>query len=118
MLERAAMGPATIRVSADVYTSPSYSLDVAVEVRRIMAAALPGGLYHVTNSGRTSLYDLMQEIVGHLKVPLAIERGSNADFPGVGEKNLDTALASDKLPPLRRWQDAVADYCRALRMSR
>lgn len=118
MLERAAAGPATIRVSTDVYTSPSYSLDVAAEVRRIMAAGLPSGLYHVANSGRTSLYDLMREIVGHLDIPLTIERGSNADFPGVGEKNLDTALASSKLPPLRRWQDGAADYCRAIRERR
>lgn len=118
MLERAAMGPATIHVSTDVHTSPSYSLDVAVEVRRVMAAALLGGLYHVANSGRTSLYDLMREIVDHLDVPLTIERGSNADFPGIGEKNLDTALASNKLPPLRPWQEAVADYCRTIRSLR
>lgn len=115
MLERAATGPATIRVSTDVYTSPSYSMDVAAEVRRIMAAGLPGGLYHIANSGRASLYDLMREVASHLDVPLTIERGSNADFPGIGEKNVDTALASCKLPPLRNWREAAKEYCGAIR---
>ena len=115
MLARAESGPATIRVSADVFTSPTYSFDVAAEVRRVVASGLPGGLYHVTNSGRASLHELMVAVAGHLDLPLTIERGSNADFPGLGEKNLDTALATAKLPPLRPWQAAVADYCRGLR---
>lgn len=118
MLARAEAGPATIRVSADVFTSPTYSLDVAAEVRRVVAAGLPGGLYHVANAGRASLYELMQAVVAHLGVPLTVERGANADFPGVGEKNLDTALATTKLPPLRHWRAAIADYCRMVKTGR
>jgi dTDP-4-dehydrorhamnose reductase len=111
MLEKVHGGQRTLRVSGDIFSSPTYSRDVAREARRIIEASYPYGLYHVANEGRASLYELMKEIAENLGLDVAVEEASYRDFPYVGRKNTCTPLKSIKIDSLRSWKEAVKEYC-------
>lgn len=112
MIDRVRAGERTLRMADDIVTSPTYAKDAAEAVWRAVAGAAPFGLYHLTNSGKASLYDLMRETAALLGLDVTVERASFRDFPSLGRKNTVTPLRQTKLPELRNWKDALADYCR------
>ncbi len=112
MLQRVKGGERVLRISDDIISSPSYSRDIAREVKRILEEPLPSGLYHIANKGMASLYDLMSEIAKNLKIDVTVERASYRDFPYLGRKNTFTPIRSEKVAGLRPWQEAVIEYCK------
>ena len=109
MLERARNGE-TLRLADDVYDSPSYSIDIANEVKRVLTLGLPFGLYHVTNRGQASLYELVSHMVATAGIDATIEPASYREFTHIGLKNTNTPMTSSKLKPLRTWQRAADDF--------
>lgn len=114
MLARARGGRAPLRVADDLVLSPSHAGDVAREVRRLLEGPYPSGLYHLANAGKATLYELMAEVVAGLGLDVRLERASYRDFPSVGMKNTHTPLASERVPLLRPWRDAVRSYCEGI----
>lgn len=114
MLLRARQGKVVLRVADDIVLSPTFSQDVGWEIRRLIEAAAPFGLYHLANEGQGSLYELLEAVSAGLGLEVALERASYRDFPGAGIKNTHTPLASEKIALLRPWREAVGDYCRIL----
>ena len=104
-----------IRVSSDIVSSPTYSMDVAGQVGRVLAGKAAFGVYHLANQGKASLYELMAEIVANLEIDAVLEKASFLDFQFVGRKNTFTPLTSVKTESLRPWREAVHDYCRYLK---
>ncbi len=115
MLQKAREGASVLKIADDIIASPTYNLDVARELRRMIETRVPPGVYHVVNSGRASLWELMREVVSGLGLAVRVEKGSYKDFPSAGRKNTCTPLRSVKLPALRPWQEAVGEYCRRLK---
>lgn len=111
MLQRAKEGQKILRISDDIILSPTYSRDIALEIKRIIENSYQSGLYHISNKGKASLYDLMYEIVENLNIDVKVERASYKDFPYVGIKNTFTPIKSEKIESLRSWEDAVKEYC-------
>lgn len=115
MLQRIRSGAAELRIADDIVSSPSYSLDIAVRLREMLAGGAEFGTYHIASEGAASLFELMEEIVFAMNFTTSLRRASYEDFPHIGRKNRHTPLASVKLPPLRPWQEAVRDYCEKLK---
>ncbi len=115
MLARVAAGARSLRVAADIESSPCYSADVAAGIRGLVERNAPSGLYHLANQGRASLYTLMSALVEELGLAVEVLPASHHDFPALARKNLCTPLASEKHPPLRPWRQALQAYCRDLR---
>ncbi|MFQ5861545.1 MAG: SDR family oxidoreductase [Candidatus Brocadiales bacterium] len=111
MLQKVCEGQKVLRVADDIVSSPSYSVDIAKEVRRLTEASSEFGLYHIANEGMATLYDLMNEIVKNLNLDVEVERASYKDFPYLGRKNTFTPIKSEKVAPLRPWREAVKEYC-------
>ncbi len=111
MLERVRAGEKVLKISDDIFSSPSYSLDIAFEAKRILEEQMPFGLFHLANDGKASLYDLMKEIIGCLNLDVEIHRASHKDFPSRGIKNTHVIIRSEKIKPLRDWREAVKEYC-------
>jgi len=115
MLRLAGAGQA-IRVVRDQVLAPSYTLDVAPKVWRVLARGEPG-LYHLTNAGQTSFYDFAREIfrlsglAPSLTPVTAAEYGARARRPpySVLARTRLAALGEDDLRP---WQPALAAYLR------
>ncbi|MCK5579914.1 MAG: NAD(P)-dependent oxidoreductase [Candidatus Omnitrophica bacterium] len=116
MFQKIQDGASTLRIAGDVISSPSYSKDIAARVCQVIETNQPWGIYHVANEGKTSLYELMQEIVKNLGMDVVIEKASFNDFPYVARKNTNTPITSEKLEPMRPWTDAVKDYCDSLKI--
>ncbi|MBC8018524.1 MAG: NAD(P)-dependent oxidoreductase [Verrucomicrobia bacterium] len=114
MLTRIRHGAVVLKIADDIVLSPSYTLDVALEVKRLLENSFPHGLYHVANQGNASLSELMTELVGSLHPGVVVESVSSTEYPSQGVKNSFTPIASEKLPPLRPWDEAVKAYCAAL----
>ena len=111
MLQKVKEGQNVLSISNDIVGSPSYSLDIAKEVRRMIGLSLPYGLYHVANAGKASLYELIKAVVANLELKVEVKQASYKDFPYLGIKNTYTPISSKKISALRPWQDAVKAYC-------
>lgn len=109
MLEHARTGK-PLRVADDVYDSPSYSMDIAREIQRILEQERPFDLYHICNRGRASLYELVCHLTRAAGLDVPIERASYKEFPHLGIKNTNTPLTTVRLNPLRSWQRAADHF--------
>ena len=105
-----------IRVVRDQVVGPSYTLDLAPKVWRVLARG-PHGVYHLTSAGQTSWYDFAREIfrlsglAADLTGVMAAEYGARARRPAysvLGHGRL-AALGEDDLRP---WPEALAAYLR------
>jgi len=114
MLQKVEEGNNVIKIADDVVSSPSYSLDIANEIKKILRSSLPFGLYHLINDGKATLFELIFEIVKNLNLNIKVEKASFKDFPYIGIKNLNTPIKSEKIRPLRPWKEAVKDYTQKL----
>ena len=115
MLRMAANGQ-KIRVVSDQVLSPSYTLDLAPKVWRVLARGAPG-IYHLSSAGHTSFYDFAREIFRQsgltpsLTPVTAAEYGARARRPpySVMARTRLAALGEDDLRP---WPQALAAYLR------
>lgn len=111
MLLKIKEGEKELRIANDIVTSPSYNIDIAKKIKELIENQYPYGLYHVSNSGKASLFELMKEIVRVLSLDVDIKIASYKDFPHIGQKNRLTPLISIYLSPMRFWKAAVEEYC-------
>lgn len=118
MLAKVREGHKVLRVSDDIVSSPTYSLDAATEIKRIVDAALPYGLYHIANEGKASLYDFMGQIIETLGLDVRVEGASHKEFSSYGRKNTLTPIRSEKINPLRPWREALKDYCGNIKINK
>lgn len=114
MVAKAIAGEGPLRASDDIVLSPTFSTDAARAAVSLVEGGGSPGLYHLANAGRASLHDLLVRIAAGLGLPVRIEKASHRDFPSIGKKNRFTPIRSERIPPLRRWEDAVDAYCRLL----
>jgi dTDP-4-dehydrorhamnose reductase len=115
MLRLAAEGRA-IRVVRDQVLSPSYTLDIAPKVWRVLTRGAPG-VYHLTSAGQTSFHEFAREIfrlsgvAADLTAVTAAEYGARALRPAysVMARTRLAALGEDDLRP---WNEALVAYLR------
>lgn len=99
-----------IRVVDDQIGSPTYSLDLAQAVRKLIESEAPFGTYHLTNSGQVSWFGLAKEIFNITRLDVALQAVRTVDFPRAARRPAVSVLRNTKAPALRPWPDALADY--------
>lgn len=110
---RAAAAGRPLRVVADQVTGPSYTLDVARAVWRLVAA--PPGLYHVSGGGETTWLDFAREIFRHEGLTPALTGVSAAEFGARARRPAYSVLAHRALRALGHpepppWREGLAAY--------
>jgi dTDP-4-dehydrorhamnose reductase len=105
-----------LRVVDDVTFSPSYTIDVAASIRAIIERGA-FGLYHLTNAGSCTWYDFAAQALSAAGFDTKITRAKDADFRGLAQRPMFTALRHDTLArngfeELPDWRDAVHRYVR------
>ena len=103
-----------IRVVCDQVLSPSYTLDIARKVWRVIVRGTPG-LYHLTNAGQTSFFDFAREIFRLSGLTPDLTAATSAEFGARARRPAYSVLAHDRLAALgeddlRRWDAALAAY--------
>ena len=118
VLERARQG-APLRVVTDQQAAPTYAADLAGMLARL-AVERRAGLYHVTNHGACTRYELARvalEVAGLdpevVERTTAAESGRRAPRPA-NSVLADVALVASGLPRLRPWRPALEDKLGAL----
>ena len=96
-----------LKVVADQIGSPTWSYDIAVAITQLLAKSLDNsaikGIYHFTNSGVASWYDLAMAIFAEAKpigFPLKIERVlpiTTADYPTPTQRPAYSVLSKVKI---------------------
>lgn len=98
-----------LRVVDDQVCTPSYAVDVAQAVIPLIATKRYG-LYHVTNSGSCTWFELARTIFELAGVQADLTPISSGEYGAAARRPAYSVLASTKLPPLRSWQQALAAY--------
>jgi dTDP-4-dehydrorhamnose reductase len=112
MLQMAERGE-TPKVVDDITFSPSYAPHVAVAMAEVMASDR-FGIYHVTNAGACTWYQLASEVIQQSGSPIEVIATHSHSSQGA-RRPANSALAHgallrngfDDLPP---WQEGVRDY--------
>jgi len=99
-----------IRVADDKFDSPSYAHDVATGLADLLQTKRPYGTYHLANAGNVNYYEFISALKELLGANNPVHRAKDRDFPGRGHKPLRTAVTSSRLPPMRDWRAALAEY--------
>ncbi|MBI3456865.1 MAG: dTDP-4-dehydrorhamnose reductase [Candidatus Rokubacteria bacterium] len=109
-----------IRVVDDQILSPTYTLDLADAVARLLAADPPGGIYHLTNSGACSWFEFARRIFELCGLRPELLPTTSAAFRTPARRPANSALVNARpaalgLAPLRPWPDALRAYLAAKR---
>ena len=103
-----------LRVVADEYGSPTYTLDLAPALWGVALDDVKG-ILHLTGGGVCSWYDLAKEALAAADSRVAVHPVSSADWGSVTARPRFSALATERgrslgHRPLRPWQQAVREY--------
>lgn len=103
-----------IRVVDNVFFSPTYAPHAAVTMRKVLERE-EIGLFHITNAGMCSWYDLAVEAIAAAGLSASVERTKYSNEESAIKRPLCSALTHGELqrrgyesPP--SWQRGVAEY--------
>ncbi|MFN4260469.1 MAG: dTDP-4-dehydrorhamnose reductase [Gemmataceae bacterium] len=113
MLRLAGQGK-PLRVVADQLCTPSYTVDVAAATAALINAQRYG-LFHLTNSGSCSWYELARTIFELSNMTADLTPIPSQEYAAPARRPAYSVLANTAyqtlgLPPLRPWPDALAAY--------
>ncbi len=118
-----------VRAVDDKFGSPTFTLDAAGALRSLFDPSVPGGVYHLCNSGVCSWRDWAQQAIdaaadiGVAVTTRHVEPLKLVDIPAmIAPRPVYTAMSCTRIEtllgaPLRGWREAVGDYVRLLRDS-
>ena len=91
-----------VRVVNDQIGKPTYTVDLAKKLPEILSC--DPGIYHITNDGQCSWYELACSFIPNA-APCSTE-----EFPRKAKRPAYSVLANTKTPALRHWKEAVQEY--------
>jgi dTDP-4-dehydrorhamnose reductase len=103
----------TIQAVSDEINSVTYAPDLARATSQLLESDAPFGVYHLTNSGAASWYDLARAIfeLTPRKPQLVAVPGST--FPRKAARPAKAVLLNSKTDPLRPWPEALREFAAA-----
>jgi dTDP-4-dehydrorhamnose reductase len=107
-----------LRVVDDQILTPTYTMDLAEAIRRLLDRDPPGGIYHLTNAGACSWFEFAQRIFALCELAPDLRPVSSAAYGRAARRPANSVLLNVRaaalgLPPLRPWHDALAAYLAA-----
>lgn len=104
-----------IRVVCDETLTPTFTEDLAGQIRKLVESAPPAGVYHATNAGECSWYEFAEAIFEMSGSPARLERttarewGAPARRPAYSVLD-NAALRGAGIDLMPHWRDALARY--------
>ena len=99
-----------IKVVNDQFGSPTYAKDLAAAVKKLVESQNPYGIYHITNFGTCNWYDFALKIFEFSGLKPNIKPVASEEFPTPAKRPTYSMLVNTKLPPMRKWEEALKDY--------
>jgi dTDP-4-dehydrorhamnose reductase len=100
----------TLQVVSDEINSLTYAPDLAAGTHRLLGALPLPGIYHLANSGGASWFDFAQEIFRIAGKNVTVLPVPSSHFPRKAARPPRAILLNTKLPPLRPWKAALAEF--------
>jgi len=106
-----------LKVVDDEFGNPTYAPDLAEAIYKLIELKAPAGIYHLTNSGVASRYEMAKEalrLTGRRHIPIepiphtAWQRATTPPLRAVLANRAAAALGVT----LRPWQEALADWAK------
>jgi dTDP-4-dehydrorhamnose reductase len=103
-----------ISVVDDQRGAPTWARDMAVASRRLLDVG-PPGVYHLSNSGECSWWELAGAIVELAAIEAEVRPIPTAGYPTPARRPAYSVLANQRWlelgqPPLRHWRAALAEF--------
>ncbi|MDY5150902.1 dTDP-4-dehydrorhamnose reductase [Actinotignum urinale] len=101
----------TLKVVTDEIGQPTWTVDLADLIIRMVEADIPSGTYHGTAQGRTNWWSFAREIVGYLGAdPESVEEATSASFNRAAPRPHFSVLGHDALhregvKPIGNWKE-------------
>jgi dTDP-4-dehydrorhamnose reductase len=111
--EKAKAAGQRLKVVGDEVGSPTYAPDVAEAIVDLIGSDDVSGTHHIVNAGIASRADWARELFLQARFAVDIEDVPASTWERASVPPAWAPLAPTPLPsgePLRRWQDALADY--------
>jgi len=99
-----------LRVVDDQHGRPTYTDDLSKQIKNIIEAKNPFGIYHITNSNTCTWFEFAAKIVEIAGIDCAVKPMTSAELDRPAKRPKYSVLANNKLPPLRGWQSALKEY--------
>jgi len=114
MLARAG-GEDAMRVVADERLTPTYTADLAAQIRGMIEAAVAPGVYHATNAGDCSWHEFTVELLRLAGVTAQVQPIRAADWKSPTRRPANSVLENRALQALDldvmpEWRDALSRY--------
>jgi len=98
----------TVDVVDDQRGQPTWTGDLADQIITLMSSAAEPGVYHATNGGETTWYDLTREIFTLLGTdPDRVRPTTAAAFPRPARRPSYSVLTTTRGPGMRPWREAL-----------
>jgi dTDP-4-dehydrorhamnose reductase len=101
---------APLKVINDIRMSPTYTLDAARGIWKLITGKYPFGIYHMANAGACTWYDFARMITEYCGHPCDVHPVSHAAYPSKIIRPMNSALKNTRGPVMRSWQEAIQDY--------
>ncbi|MEX2284157.1 MAG: dTDP-4-dehydrorhamnose reductase [Gemmatimonadota bacterium] len=112
MLKGARAG-GSLRVVGDQLGSPTWTRDLANTLISLLERDTPSGVYHASNQGKATWYDLACATFEFAGIDATVERVGSAEFPRPAKRPafsvLDCTTTEAIVGPLRPWRDALQE---------
>ncbi|MFH1426585.1 MAG: dTDP-4-dehydrorhamnose reductase [Candidatus Kerfeldbacteria bacterium] len=99
-----------LQVVDEELASPTYTPDLAQQTKVLLEGDYEPGIYHITNSGACTWYRFAQEIFEQSGIEIKLKKVKAEDFPRPAARPKYSILLNTKLPRMRSWEQALADY--------
>jgi len=100
----------TLQVVSDEINSLTYAPDLAGGTFDLLGALPPPGIYHLVNSGGASWFDFAREVFRIAAKNVTVLPVPSSHFPRKAARPPRAILLNTKLPPLRPWKAALAEF--------
>jgi dTDP-4-dehydrorhamnose reductase len=100
----------TIQAVSDEINSVTYAPDLAAATKDLLDGLPEPGIYHLTNRGSASWFDLAREIFRITGKAINLVPVPSTHFPRKALRPPKAVLYNTKLPELRPWQEALKEF--------
>jgi dTDP-4-dehydrorhamnose reductase len=105
----------SLKVVEDEVLTPTFTQDLAQQIRVLIEAPPPAGIYHATNEGECSWFDFASEIFSISGMDVRVERTSAAEWKAPARRPSysvleNRALKQTGLNTFPHWRDALARF--------
>lgn len=106
-----------INVVADQYGSPTYTVDLANIIYKVLEKKIPYGVYHTTNEGFTTWYEFAKEIFRKANISCKVNPVTSEEFPRPAKRPKNSMLSKEKIVKeginIPEWQEGLERYLKS-----